>query len=247
MIDPLIDSSSAPVNVVGIDWATQPRKVGLALGLFCDKRLVLRDAMLGSGRNKSVDVIRGWIKGASQTLICIDAPLGWPLPLRMALMSHSAGKPLRGDSYDLFMRATDRRVWRDLEKRPLEVGADRIARTAKSALDFLEELAVGAGRSVEIAWHPARWDGIRAIEVYPAATCAAWRINQKSIESVSQHCSFGNVNADVLQNPHVTDAILCAIAGSNFLCGLAAAPSAGIEKEKALQEGWIWAPSKKSL
>jgi len=239
----VVSELRAPITVIGVDCATNPSKVGLARGSFDGQNLTLIDAKLGSSLLRPVDVVAAWIEGEAQSLVCLDAPLGWPTTLREALRVHRAGARLDHSPNDLFRRLTDKEICERLDKRPLEVGADRIARTAKAALDFLEELSISVGSSVELAWDRDPWQGVRAIEVYPAATRVSWGLKHASVDDLRKHCRFGSVDVNVLENDHINDAIVCAIAGEEFLRSIAVGPSEE-QKEVAMCEGWIWAGPK---
>lgn len=58
-------------------------------------------------------------------------------------------------------------------KQTLDVGADRIARTARSALDILEQIRQLTGLPIDLAWQPDFAARVAAIEVYPAGTLRA--------------------------------------------------------------------------
>jgi hypothetical protein len=77
---------------------------------------------------------------AAAALIAIDAPLGWPAGAGEAFTAHRAGDSIPIEADALFRRETDRFVYRLLGQTPLEVGADKIARTALAALSFLGDL-----------------------------------------------------------------------------------------------------------
>ena len=137
-----------PRIIVGIDCATRAGKTGLAFAEWDGGQARVTHAERGSGTGKSMtgwaaDVIRERISGRV-ALLALDSPLGWPMQLGAALSGHTAGKPLNSASADeLFSRETDRRVWKHYKKKPLEVGADRIARTAQEALNLLDCLGNG--------------------------------------------------------------------------------------------------------
>jgi hypothetical protein len=76
-------------------------------------------------------------------------------------------------------RRTDASIKEKLGRQSLDVGADRIARTAHSALKILHQLSKRLSTQIPLAWHP-RISGIAAIEVYPAATLAAYGISARS-------------------------------------------------------------------
>ena len=57
---------------------------------------------------------------------------------------------------NLFRRETDREIKRRLGRQPLDVGADRIARTGHRALEILSKLADSLKlREILLAWVPA--------------------------------------------------------------------------------------------
>src|SRR5204862_1418897 len=78
---------------------------------------------------------------STSAVLAIDAPLGWPVALARTLFTHRAGERLSSPANDMFRCTTDSFIQRELSKTPLDVGADRIARTAHAALRFLEDLA----------------------------------------------------------------------------------------------------------
>jgi len=119
------DTSMGP-TIIGIDAATEPKKVGLARGWVDGERVVVSDARIGSRIPSVAETIAGWIEGP--TLLAIDAPLGWPAPLGRALVGHRAGQAFKADAKEAFNRLTDRVLCERTGKRPLDVGADRIAR-----------------------------------------------------------------------------------------------------------------------
>ena len=131
------------VRIIGIDCATEPKKIGLASGKWSGNRLHISDVTIGGdGIAAPISKIKAWLGGHDdRVLIAIDAPLGWPKGMRTALKDHAAGEPLVvTDEHAMFRRTTDRQIKIRLKKTPLDVGADRIARTAFTALSMLTEL-----------------------------------------------------------------------------------------------------------
>lgn len=120
-----------------------------------------------------VEQLAAWMAGQKRVLVELDAPLGWPEPLGRLLSSHSAGGSLGEQPNRLFRRETDRYVKQHLGKLPLDVGADRIARTAHAALALLNELRQRTGESIPLVWNEDYPERIGAIEVYPAGTLSA--------------------------------------------------------------------------
>lgn len=177
------------IHVIGIDCAVQDKRVGLASGVFCGESLEVRSAI--PGRSDFVlQQLEKWIDPSVPTLLAIDAPLGWPAALGKALVTHQAGQPLTDRADLLFCRETDREIKRRLGQRPLDVGADRIARTGHRALEILSKLA---GRlhlpEIPLAWAPDLRQGVWAIEVYPAATLTAYGIPIKGYKDVKKGAS----------------------------------------------------------
>src|SRR5207253_1199225 len=117
--------------------------------------------------------VRRGMESADRVLLAFDAPLGWPQPLGRALAEHRAGHPLSLPAHQLFRRATDRFVKARIGKQSLDVGADRIARTAHSALKLLADVRQKTGLPIPMAWEPSYSERVAAIEVYPAATLIA--------------------------------------------------------------------------
>ncbi|MGR9074455.1 MAG: DUF429 domain-containing protein, partial [Gammaproteobacteria bacterium] len=158
------------VGIVGIDCATDRKNVGLARGYLSGNRLVV-DRLAKPEKNVSIaSLVSGWIGDFEKTLLAIDAPLGWPASMGRQLAGHSAGGVIEADPNRLFRRETDRFVKSKTGKQSLDVGADRIARTALAALELLREIGKEIGEPVPMAWRADLIAPVSAIEVYPAAT-----------------------------------------------------------------------------
>ncbi len=241
----------ADVTIVGIDCATEAKKVGLAKGVLVDGRLEIVDLRCGGNRFKLLDTVFDWIQNERRVLLALDAPLGWPFPLRSVLATHEAGLPIGDDADLLFRREIDRVITQHWRRRPLDVGADRIARTAHSALKLLAELAVLVGEALPLAWESAYPGRLSAIEVYPAATLSGRRIRcskykelkdrearKEMIDELFAHVVFSVETRILVDDADVLDAAVCAIAGADFMCGQALQPS---DQVLARNEGWIWA------
>ena len=155
------------IKIIGVDCATDRKKVGLAVGTFENGETVVEDTIVC----RKVDPhakIKEWLHSwEGPVLNALDAPLGWPNQMGSRLHSHRAGGHIRVDANDFFRRHTDRFIREHLGKQSLDVGADRIARTAHSALRLLDRLRDLLKSDIELAWSTSI-SGIRAIEVYPA-------------------------------------------------------------------------------
>lgn len=179
------------VQIIGIDCAAQPADFGLARGRIRGRKLEIVRVCKGEGSDncfdKLVKQVQDWIEGQdadgpSPTLLALDAPLGWPIHMTRALHNHSAGTPLGRPSDTghrdpnpgnrLFRRHTDRFIAEKFPGAPLDIGADRIARVARSALELLGRLRVREhGQSeVPLLWDAQGLERSGAIEVYPRLT-----------------------------------------------------------------------------
>jgi predicted RNase H-like nuclease len=237
-------------TIIGIDCATRDKRVGLALGAFDDGAAQIEQVLVGSMLDSVIDTVADWTTRAPSTLIAPDAPLGWPADLGRALHAHEAGAPVYQEPNLLFRRETDRVVKASIGKQPLDVGADRMARTAHAALRFLEELRQQTGEAIPLAWVPTIGPGVHAIEVYPGATFAAYGVDTVGYKKKDGHAArrrlvaFLRENLRVLGDPNLMaanddalDAAVCVLAGVDFLRGRAAAST---NLDAAKKEGWIW-------
>lgn len=246
-----MSSRAVAAQVVGIDCARVPKKIGLARGRIEQGARVLIDAHKCRTLDEIRDTIVGWINSHEPTLLALDAPLGWPAPLGAGLARHTAGEQLPGKAHDLFRRETDRFIRDLLGKQPLDVGADRIARTAHAALVLLEEIRRASGLALPLAWTPGLLASSAAIEVYPAATLIALGHSAARYKG-KQHREgretlVGELGAEVAISEDLAerlstdvdllDAAVCVVAGFDFLDGRAVCPP---DLALARKEGWIW-------
>jgi len=233
------------VAVVGIDAATDARRTGIAFATWSPHVTRVAAARPGESADDLVRHATAWVADAGRWLVAIDAPLGWPTPLGERLPSHRAGVPLGAESDELFSRQTDRAIRERIGKTPLEVGADRIARTAVTALDLLGAIAQRVGSPVPLAWGPDFAGPGAAIEVYPAGTLRAMGLRATGYKHDPErraelaHTLRRDVALpkDAADNEHVLDACLCVLAAADFLAGRAPGPD---DAERAAREGWIW-------
>ncbi len=229
------------MNIIGIDCATKQSKIGLALSSFKSGKATVQDVKAGSDIKPALAIVQDWLTETQPTLLAIDAPLGWPIELGRTLHSHKAGEWIDVDRDILFSRYTDREVYRRLNKKPLEVGANLIARTAHAALQLLGELRKETKLAIPLAWAPSYVTETCAIEVYPAATLKTMGIEYRSRLSAirDDDCLSIDVAEENLKNEHVIDAVVCVLAAVDFLIGKCELPNRS-EKELVEKEGWIW-------
>lgn len=238
--------------IIGIDCAVDPKKVGVATGVSGPQGLQLKSAEICSSKQPPAQVVLSRIPLKGPIVLALDAPLGWPATLGQKLPVHQAGKPISVSAHKLFRRATDDFVKDKTGQRSLDVGADRIARTAVAALRLLETLRVNLKLPIPLAWGPDTKQRFTAIEVYPAATLkgrgipnrgykdstASHRNRRKEmIESLDSQMDIGAHSSAMLEKADVLDAAICVLAADDFIRGLCWEPPA---PELAKQEGWIW-------
>lgn len=229
--------------IIGIDCATQPEKVGLALAHIDKGDLIIDEIALGSKRREPAMIISEWMKKSDQVLLAFDAPLGWPEAMGRSLADHQAGQVVSSSANKLFRRCTDDEIYKRLGKRPLEVGANLIARTAEAALRLLGELRNTTGCEIPLAWDISELHGICAIEVYPAAIISVMGVKSASEFFESLPSEIRLPDSPLLKtSDHVRDAVLCAITGADFLKGNCVGPTPE-QRKLALKEGWIWCRS----
>jgi predicted nuclease with RNAse H fold len=234
--------------ILGLDAAADLKRCGYVLAWFRDGVVDLTDAgTLDSSQNIEKQLAVP-LQAADRALIAIDAPLGWPLSLGQALIEHRAGQEIIQPPNELFRRETDRYVRRHIGKQSLDVGADRIARAAWSALDILGQLRELVGQPLPLAWSPDFPEKVGVIEVYPAATLAAWGRGKESYKKPDQVSARRRITdcfreraswlGDLAEGSvDVFDAGLCVIAACDFLEGAAPGPE---DRQLAEREGWIW-------
>jgi predicted RNase H-like nuclease len=238
------------MQIIGIDYATEARKVGLARAQFEKGTARIEDVKLPNDDEEIVNTVVDWIKDEISTLIAIDAPLGWPEKLGYSLSNHSAGSVLHEDANILFRRYTDRFVKKCTGRQSLDVGANLIARTCHAALIILWKLRERSKKEIPLAWEIEVSDNVSAIEVYPAATLTMHGLRWKRYKEYNQGDARDEIikglsglislPSDITQlrsNADALDAIVCVLAATDFLQGKAVPPeNLGLAKK----EGWIW-------
>jgi len=241
------------MNLVGIDCAVDPKKCGLAIGESTKNGIIIEYVATGLREEELLESICCSINNNSTTLLAIDAPFGWPVSLEESLQGHKAGDVIAQDSNTLFRRETDRFIKKHINKQPLDVGADRIARTAWAALRLLDKIRIKTRLEVPVAWRPGSVVDTSCIEVYPAATLEAWQLSPvgykgKDEEKATARLQLLDRLRDVikvnenqqrimLKSDDAFDAVLCLLAAQDFTqCSAYNPPDLAV----AEREGWIW-------
>lgn len=239
-------------SVIGIDCATQPNRIGLALAHFDSERWRVIETLTCGPMRLPLEILATWVGQHPRVLLALDAPLGWPIGMVPALASHRAGEVLPAEASTMFNRETDRSIHERLKTRPFDVGADKIGRTAHSALSLLRKLRESTGYAIPLAWLPGVPIKPVAIEVYPAASLRAHglmsvgytRVGTESRRVVARALTDklklflpSSFDAETV-GAHELDAVLCVVAGIDFVEGMSVPPkNLGL----ARREGWIWA------
>lgn len=241
--------------LIGIDCAVEPKKVGIALARKEDE---IRFLEVWADILNPWQRVAGWLaaREGDDVLIAIDAPLGWPQSLGGTLQQHAAGEPIDRSPNDLFRRCTDDFIHKMTGKRSLDVGANWIARTAHAALKRLGDLRQETGDSISLAWCHRELVGVRAIEVYPAATLITHgmpserykkhnspehtKIRRNIIDRLPDVALPSTCKSAAVSNSDALDAIVCVLAAADFVEGHAMPPPTS---KKVLKEGWIWCRS----
>lgn len=241
------------MQLIGWDCAVEAKKCGLAFGEITAKRLQVESVETGLSDEALLDAIAERISATAPCLLAIDAPLGWPADLGEALGEHQAGGSIPSLANNLFRRNTDRFIKSAIGKQSLDVGADRIARTALAALQRLAQLRERTRQSLPLAWLPGQMAGSACIEAYPAGTLTVYGFpasgykgkgikhqdaRDQLVEALAQLMHIpAAVSVRMRANDDALDAVVCLLAGYDYMQGLVMRPD---DQALAEKEGWIW-------
>ena len=241
------------MHLIGWDCAVDAKKCGIAFGEVTARGLEVESVETGLSEKMLISAIVECITSSGPCLLAIDAPLGWPSALGQALASHEAGGVLPHLSNELFRRSTDLFIKKTIGKQPLDVGADRIARTALSALQRLEQIRENTKQPLPLAWVPGHIEGSACIEVYPAGSLTVYGLSATGYKGKeSKHQAARNqlvaglsnilhipdvVRRCMRENDDALDAVVCLQAGFDFMQGVVMRPD---DQALAEKEGWIW-------
>lgn len=258
-------------RLIGLDWATKADRVGVVSARFDGNHTLVERAEtlaeIANTRGQSdahgavcASALDALVNSSGQepsdaTLLCIDAPLGWPDAFRALVGTHNAGDgaPVDVDFDALFRRVTDDVVADITGKRPLEVSANFIGRTTGSVLAMLEHLRRG-----ELEAWPALRECGRGhfsqgiIEVYPGALLTCLNTDAKGYKKDAKtrgklldelvvtydlELDANVTRSALLASDHILDALMCVCAGLDFLAGRVHSPPEDLDIKG---EGWIW-------
>jgi len=238
------------VAIIGIDCATNKKNVAIGYGVYSQSKSIIKKVVASAGKEEPVDIISKLAKKEKSVLFAFDSPLGWPREMAHVLYSHKAGEPIDVDANSLFNRETELFIKKVIGKKPLEVGADRIARTTKWTLDLLDKLRKELNYGIPLSWNHNEILPASAIEVYPAATLLSRHINIRGyknnqnikkrneiLERIKEYITIEADKKDITETSHKLDACICVLAASDFLRGDCIPPPKEFSVEK---EGWVW-------
>lgn len=242
-----------PDCIIGIDCATDPKKRGVAKAFLNNDAWQVTETTIGLTDHEIADFVIEAKNPDRAVLLALDAPLGWPEQLGESLYNHSAGQSFDRPANKVFRRKTDDFIKKTYGKQPLDVGADRIARTAHSALALLSVIANRiAEKIIPLAWQN-NFSGVATIEVYPAATLISYgwpsrrykkpaemNVRAQIIAELENYLAFTETHS-MVQSADALDAALCVLAGKDFLEGNCYQPE---NQRLAHKEGWIWVKTK---
>ncbi|MCA9838436.1 MAG: DUF429 domain-containing protein [Trueperaceae bacterium] len=246
------------IQVIGIDCATDWSRIGVAFGRVIAGKITI-EVMEPASTDALAQIISLNLAKGKKILLALDAPLGWPSALGQNLAEHQAGAVISIEANKLFRRDTDEFVRARIGKQSLDVGADRIARTALSTLKIISELEKVVSQAIPLVWEANFSENIGCIEVYPAATLKAYglpntgykkntanELEQRKIilEELSPRLAFAGDSENVLLGrDHDFDATLCVLAAYDFLQDNCYFPT---DLKLAQKEGWIWVRNKEN-
>jgi len=240
------------MKIIGFDSAVQEKNIGLVLCNYENGVLTLEDKKNNTLTSEKQILI--WSANDESIIMGIDSPLGWPAGFGLSLKDHIAGNNINIDATSFFERETDKFIYKTFKKKPLEVSADRIARTAYYTLNRINTINNKIATKYEILWNHNNPLSKGFIEVYPAATLLANEIEIKGykdnkncreriLEELKSKYNFViTQNIDITTIDHDFDAFICCLAIHDFIQRNVYFPDNQINKYKT--EGWIWTKRK---
>jgi predicted RNase H-like nuclease len=192
-------------TIIGIDCACQAKDVGLARAQWHAGHTTVTEVLCGKDVRSIPALVEEWMDGADRCLLALDAPLGWPQAMGHELDRHQAGNAIPVAPNTMFRRTTDIDIKSRFGKTPLDVGADRIARTAHWALSLLAEIRRMTGMPISLAWSPQGIRSPEAIEVYPAGALIAHRMPASGYKKAAQRDVRGDMLTSLIRKLSLPD------------------------------------------
>lgn len=255
--------SDSEVLLIGWDAAVDPRNTALSLVRYDPPEVTVEAHAVPRTTGELIATVSQWLQSATATLLCVDSPLGWPYRMAPILSGHVAGTGMRAMADELFRRFTDLDVRRRVGKTPLDVGADRIARTALATLDAIDAVRGSVARTIDLVIdiQDPRKDPstVLLLESYPAGWFASEDIGTRGyrppagrsqredllrqvehrLQATGLPMKYAVERSSLVQRADDLDALVCTLSGIDYLLGRC--PAAGSDvREIAHTEGWIW-------
>ncbi|MGM0551217.1 MAG: DUF429 domain-containing protein [Bacteroidota bacterium] len=244
--------------ILGIDAAASDANTGLVT-LEADTRTVHKVAI---GKEVPISqLLTEWLSDYSgPVMACMDAPLGWPEHFCEILATHEAGVPIILDKEQFFPRITDKRVHQKLGKRPLEVTANYIARTAHRALQLVEVLNEIVASSFKLFLDSEKIPHYSLAETYPAGWLISEQLAHKGykkdtalrealLQQIVERYSLQitpDAQVDLIRWEHTFDALLCGLCGLDILQQRCfSLKDLAVPETIARKEGWVWFKERK--
>lgn len=258
------------MNIIGIDCATENKKIGIVFSTFTENKWTVTEISQGLNIVNLIRKLRSFRQKNEKTLIAFDAPLGFPINLGKFLNSHKAGLPINNweNGYKEHIsqyvdRYTDRVIREKLNLIPLSVGADKISRVTFRTMELIGMIEKELGKKLSLTWKPENCKDISFIEVYPASTLKSYRQPHNQYKQKKDYYNR-NVIIDFISSEveidekfvrnfpfenkiDALDALICAFTGKEFIKGNLTSFDELIDKKDleevesiVLNEGWIW-------
>ena len=237
--------------VVGIDFAAQPANTWAAVGRSEGAHLVVTEIVHPI---KDEDVVFQIESGPA--VVAIDIPFGWPEAFVSFVSQHHYKKSAtEADTPAFSYRRTDQFVRAKTRKTPLSVSTDKIGIAARRMACLISRL-----RRCEIVPFSSNGSRTKVIEVYPAATLAAFGLSEPGYSSrlaqkrdssaaarrrlISELSNLGLRTTDAVKascenSGDALDAAICAFTAHLYLSGSTWAVP---DDEVIRREGWIFFP-----
>ena len=110
--------------IIGIDCATDEKRVGLALARWEAGRASVEQITIGGRGVPVAEIIADWATQDESVLLAMDAPLGWPASLGRSLAIHKAGATLPAGAHALLQKITDTTI--AYLKQKVKAGVDAV-------------------------------------------------------------------------------------------------------------------------
>ncbi len=261
----MAESDFITLRVVGIDWATEPKNRALVELYFDTLRRRIIIAQVTSPLSDD------WVVRATReralSVVAVDVPFGWPQSFVQFVGAWSPGDRTQDRQLppreDFSYRTTDLVVQKTVGKWPLSVSSDRIALGAFAWAKLVER----NGLHEQVDWGVGRagQSGPTIIEVYPAATLAAWvkasdlvidgYKKDQQVRTTLLGCLFERFNVDCSaddatklastgKDSDKTDAFIAALTALAYAneMGLSVSRPLPEQIDTARREGWIFFP-----